>query len=81
MNLQRENCFESVLNNIYNMVLINFKDAVHEKHKNVTLNLEVLFSSLFSFRNFIHCHGFSYHLYVQFSSVQSLSCVQLFVTP
>lgn len=36
MNLQRENCFESVLNNIYNMVLINFKDAVHEKHKNVT---------------------------------------------
>ena len=46
-----------------------------------TLNLEVLFSSHFSFWNLIHCHGFSYHLYVQFSSVQSLSRVHLFATP
>ena len=32
-----------------------------------TLNLEVLFSSLFSFQEYHDCHGFSNHLYVQFS--------------
>ena len=76
INFQRENCFESVLNNVYNMVFTNFKMQCMKNRRMLhTLNLEVLFSSLFSFRNLIHCHGFSYHLYVQFSSVQFICSV------